>query len=108
VTDELAERELAERVERGAALLDERRPGWWNEVVGGALDLSDECNCTLGQLWGTYTHGTLELFSGELWEASIAAGRHGFDAESNEHFSPLTDLWRAAIERRRAADRTTT
>jgi hypothetical protein len=93
--------ELAERVERGAALLDERRPGWWDEVDLSKLDLNSCCRCVLGQLWGHYWRGAAELFGCPFYNADAAAGAAGFDAQDESHFPALTDLWRAAIERRR-------
>jgi hypothetical protein len=94
--------ELAERVERGAALLDERRPGWWDEVDVEALDLDLCSRCPLGQLWGDFESGAYRLFRGGFHEVADMAGHHGFDAVCDNHFPILTDLWRAAIERRRA------
>jgi hypothetical protein len=103
--DPADERELAERVERGAALLDERRPGWWDEVDVGRLSIRDCDLCVLAQLWGWYLDGRDELFGGVDQEDDYYnARRHGFD---DAPFKALTDLWRAAIEHRRAADRTT-
>ena len=48
----------AERVARGAALLDDRRPGWWREDRHRSIDLDeldiDDCTaCVLGQLYRT-------------------------------------------------------
>jgi hypothetical protein len=46
------EEEVAtERVERGAAWLDEKVPEWYLRIDVAALDLSDTCRCVLGQLW---------------------------------------------------------
>jgi hypothetical protein len=105
--------ELAERVERGAALLDERRPGWWDEVDVGSLDLRQCDLCILGQLWGDYLDGRGEVVRlGYGYRAQEESIRHGFDVSRRIHadlhadYAALTDLWRAAIERRRAAERT--
>jgi hypothetical protein len=88
---------LAERVERGAALLDERRPGWWDEVDVGRLDI-DHCQlCVLGQLWGEYDDGRNEMLTNQR-----DAVLHGFDTTDRWAGSTLTNLWRAAIERRRS------
>jgi hypothetical protein len=102
--------ELAERVERGAALLDERRPGWWEKVSLQRLDLASECDCPLGQIWGGYIKGVAALFGGVRPLDTIMQGvpmRYGFDDPTFD-YEEITDLWLAAIERRRAADRTTT
>lgn len=46
--------EARERVGLGAALLDEKRQGWFTRIDYGTLDLSDECLCVLGQVYGSY------------------------------------------------------
>jgi hypothetical protein len=86
--------ELAERVERGAALLDERRPGWWDEVDVGRLDFDSCEECVLGQLWGSYGSGKKRL--GLDWRGATKLGFVGFLGASPG------PPWRAAIERRRA------
>lgn len=64
--------EVAERVARGATLLDERRPGWWRDAEPGLIDLDrlniEDCaDCVLGQLYpadspfGSYEHGLRAL-----------------------------------------------
>jgi hypothetical protein len=101
--------ELAKRVERGAVLLDERWPGWWNEVDTGQLDIDHCLCCVLGQLWGDYDEGQRELFGDDQAVAirrgqehpSHTAVRHGFNTTDRWAAVPLTNLWRAAIERRR-------
>lgn len=40
----------AERVERGAKLLDKTHPGWENEIDLMKLDLSSPCGCVVGQV----------------------------------------------------------
>jgi hypothetical protein len=48
--------EARERVARGAALLDQKRPGWEHQIDTGKLDLSQSCFCVLGQVCGNYYH----------------------------------------------------
>jgi hypothetical protein len=43
---------ITERVERGAALLDTKRPGWWQEIDLATLDIASRCGCIIGQLAG--------------------------------------------------------
>jgi hypothetical protein len=92
--------ELAERVERGAARLDERRPGWWDEVDVGRLLLEDECRCVLGQLWGWYPDGKIEL--GLVNHPGADFGFLG--GRIPGEWGILADLWRAAIKRRRTQE----
>ena len=51
-----------ERVERGAALLDEKRPGWWQDIDLGRLDISSSCDCIAGQQPGGYA-GTMNALN---------------------------------------------
>jgi hypothetical protein len=88
--------ELAERVERGAALLDERRPGWWDEIDLETFEMANVCRCSLGQLWGSYAKGK-EALGIDL----IPGCALGFISHIADGYPVLTVLWRAAIERRR-------
>jgi len=51
---------IATRVARGAALLDERRPGWAGEI-GRRIDLWDCDECVLGQLYEDFATGVATL-----------------------------------------------
>ncbi|HEY2331020.1 MAG TPA: hypothetical protein VGH94_03815 [Acidimicrobiales bacterium] len=51
-----AERRFTNRVARGAALLDEREPGWFNAVSPGILNVCSENDCVLGQI-GRHRYG---------------------------------------------------
>lgn len=42
---------MTSRVEKGAAFLDEIRPGWEFEIDLRKLELSNSCRCVLGQLY---------------------------------------------------------
>lgn len=87
-------------VERGAALLDEKVPGWEAKIDLDTLDLYVPCKCVLGQLFGrgdsAYTHGLhmLNLFG---FKEEIA---HGFEARSTGTYTSLTTRWRRVIRRR--------
>jgi len=43
--------EARERVERGAALLDEKQPGWAERIDIAKLEIEDPCLCVIGQLF---------------------------------------------------------
>lgn len=45
-------RNATEAVARGAALLDEKVPGWWRVIDLDALDMGNCTQCMLGQLFG--------------------------------------------------------
>lgn len=100
-----------ERVAKGAALLDERLPGWWNKVDTKNLDTGDLDHCVLGQLYGDYVRGILSLLG--LVAPDRPSGL-GFDMKTNLVQPPNMTLWRReaealnqewvkAIEARRAA-----
>jgi hypothetical protein len=84
------------RAAAGAALLDRVVPGWWRRVRIRPLDISDDCNCVTGQLFGTYTKGLEEL---EL--ATAEAKDYGFDKQGGESYWTLTDAWRNELRARR-------
>jgi hypothetical protein len=92
--------EIRLAVKRGAALLDEQRPGWWMVIDLDELRLNRTNECVLGQLfaepvtmprWRAYGHDSLDGFvaqfasmtpgwaetegSYEVCEANYAAGK---------------------------------
>jgi hypothetical protein len=108
--------DAAERVTKGAALLDERVPGWPARIDLSRLDLSDGCRCALGQLWADdapyyepYVYGLAALGLDGLDEGG---GEYGFclpisltasSATSDDldaAFDELDELWIAEIRRR--------
>lgn len=94
---------VAERAERGAALLDERRPGWWQGIDLGRLDIGSTCNCVVGQV---YAAGGFGAFTRALYALGVGGWdqdeEHGFDAECSE-YAELTAAWRDLVLSRRAA-----
>jgi len=98
-----------QRVKLGAAFLDEKRCGWWDEDSGtdlDTLDMGDDLRCVLGQEYGCYETAWHKLadLSDPDW-----ADRHGFEAEANTdrrvdtEYEALTAEWRRVIEARRSA-----
>lgn len=88
-----------ERVERGAALLDERLPGWAQEIYVENLDLSDSCDCVLGQLFGDYLKGVRVLgLADETWAEPARLGFHRPDRRTQ--WETLSRAWRSLIARR--------
>jgi hypothetical protein len=86
---------LQEAVSRGAALLDERRPGWAAEIRIDQLMMNVCEHCILGQLFGDYLKGKA---------AVLAEGTYGFQFGFNVasgHDDLLRPLWLAEIARRR-------
>jgi hypothetical protein len=100
---------IAERVAKGAALLDKKNPGWWKpDAAPIAIDLDDlelssDCNCVLGQLAGNYAEGVSGLGI-HLLRQEVT---HGFLLDLNGEgddldWPPLTAEWKRVITARRA------
>jgi len=85
------------RIERGAALLDELRPGWDKTIDVDRLDLGNCERCILGQLYGGYDQA-LQMLDGEVAKRPAT---FGFNTYGPERFWTLTERWRTYIERRR-------
>lgn len=90
-----------ERAERGAALLDKRKPGWRDRVSTTWLDVSSVQNCPLGQTYGHYSTGKKELFGSDSWEETTA---HGFTVSKSEavldlhgNYKLLTEAWKVVL-----------
>ncbi|MFJ2650896.1 hypothetical protein ACIO1C_29775 [Streptomyces sp. NPDC087420] len=116
--------DYAARVAKGAALLDEKRPGWEREVDLDVLDIANGAVCVTAQLSGRSDFRTgmkqLDLTSGDDGTYVL----HGFNAESadtpeayglddtkdsdvvldaqNAAYDTLNTLWRALITTRLA------
>lgn len=84
---------VPERVEAGAALLDERMPGWFNMIDVDTLKIFDPTLCVMGQLFGDYLGGLDTL------DVDISAG-YGFNAYDDE-YTELDAAWRELILSRR-------
>ena len=94
---------MTSAVERGASLLDEKRPGWENEIDVDRLDMNNFKNCVLGQVYGEYDAGLVQLGIRIL---STEAIRSGFDAVTREscpettfsgRYNALTEDWKQQI-----------
>lgn len=71
--------EMVERVNRGATLLDKRRPNWNYEVVPENLDMSSAQLCIVGQTYGDYDEHVGPIFGKDEFEdAQDEAAEHGF------------------------------
>jgi hypothetical protein len=99
---------IAERVAAGAALLDEKRPGWWRQVDLAVLDLEDCRLCVIGQLFGPEWEYSRGSYGAGLAALGLDAGRYeefayGFDIENFREFADLTAEWRRLVAARRLA-----
>lgn len=122
--------EAADHVNRGAALLDEHVPGWYDKIDIEQLEMSECANCVLGQvfadqvpekelsqidygLWG-YEIGLEQLGLTDDEEDDNSDVRHGFDRfrgtetwdeDYMKDYDLLKQYWVEAVESRRVAAR---
>lgn len=118
--------QLAANVDRGAAWLDDARPGWYLEIDLGTFKLSDAFRCVLGQLgriiatendvvleqsgFDAIAFGDHNACIQQLRKAVTGEGRerrntdwsdsHGFSVPSSERYDVVDDLWIKAIKQR--------
>lgn len=81
----------------GMALLDERRPGWRDEIDVKTLDLGSECNCILGQLDGDYLDSVLDMGLGIGESRRYGFDISGHDRDEGAAYAALTAEWRQAL-----------
>jgi hypothetical protein len=87
---------IEQKVERGANLLDEKVPYWYNAVNTDRLNQGQARRCVVGQLFSGYYHG-LE----RLGMSHITGLDYGFGCESEGEYERATLLWENEIKRRR-------
>lgn len=103
-TEEIIAEQAREAVAKGAALLDERNPGWDAKIDLDGLYVGDSTECVLGQLYGRYLDGQTELGLSNSQGVS-----YGFDTwfRKEEHpdeqydMGDLQTAWEELINERR-------
>jgi hypothetical protein len=122
---ELRRELLAERVERGVALLDREMPDWWRADRGAdpesedeeirepidldMLDMGEGGWCVFGQLEEPGSECAYFSMSSRVFDYAVPGSErteaeieHGVYAIRESNYPILTDLWREVIEKRRA------
>ncbi len=91
-------------VKAGASLLDRIRPDWFLDVDTRRLDMSDERECVIAQLYGSFTSGLAALRIGH-WEARRFGIHSMLEWKWARAFAyrALTRAWVLEIDFRRAA-----
>lgn len=92
-------------VARGAAILDQRIPGWVDKVSLDNLQISSCRSCVLGQLGGNEEGSYSEMldYLTDADDDSEWPEINGFDTDYDEYsYEDLTASWKALIEQRRA------
>lgn len=99
-----------QRVLNGIQLLDLRAKGWLDKVSLATLDMTSRCDCILGQIYGNYQTGKIELFRDRSADAfpqeiSIEAANHGFTylvpRDDADKFAETREIWAVEITRLR-------
>lgn len=97
--------DYAARAAAGAEFLDGQVSGWASEIELATLDLSDSCDCVLGQLGGSFQDAVedlhLSVAAAEQLGFSISAGG------SREGWAGLDAAWAREIVKRREAAQVT-
>lgn len=101
-------------VEKGAIMLDEKRPGWYQKVDLERLDLRFCARCVLGQISGNKrSMNPYDIECHALGLSPADAVAYGFNQDAAPEFASirqsqswadLTRLWREQITRRREED----
>lgn len=91
----------------GAALLDQHHSSWFNLIDLSTLDLEYSESCVLGQVYGGYSQGKLEVNLDNVWNDRgwPAACDYGFCPVGNGDMSKeeLRNAWTEEILARRNA-----
>lgn len=90
---------VAERVERGAELLDREVPGWEKRVPAGCVSIASPNFCVLGHVFGAYVHGRAAL--GLTASSSKLAG---FMFSDYKDIVSLNRAWHDLISERQGGD----
>ena len=82
----LREGMFEEHVARGIRLLDQVRPGWYNEIDWAGLVMEWPQDCILGQLYGGFGEGVdaLKLHDKAAW--------YGFDLSQTQYFDETSSV----------------
>lgn len=92
---ELSAEQMA-RIERGAKILDEKRPGWQDESDFAQLDVDSFSKCPLCKVYGNFWAGIEQLFGIDAGaEDSISYGFYPHADDVNETTEQAAELARA-------------
>ena len=99
-------------VRLGAKLLDKKFPGWAKKITPDILELNDPHRCVLGQLYGDFEKGAIQLgppgsgVKGRDWltdRGDDFAKDHGFDSSEGDEgpsYEALNCAWMLEIAKR--------
>jgi hypothetical protein len=92
--------QYADRVRRGAELLDRWQPGWERKIAVNRLAMYDCNRCIVAQIYGDFYSGMGEM---GLLGLSGDADMYGFNlpgvmCSERAHWNALADAWRDEIK----------
>lgn len=87
-----------EEVNRGALLMDQKRPGWVDEILPDRLSMSSAEWCIIGQTYGDYDQHVGMPFGADVLDKAFQlyedeAIKHGFYATEEVPFALLDRVW---------------
>ena len=95
--------DMRARVVRGAALLDEMKPGWYNKINVGALVMSDCAMCIVGQVMEVGQRNPMHEWDDAIYALTgisnagfpgeAEAHQWGFEVDGDESYTALRELW---------------
>lgn len=106
MTDFSNEIELApQRATAGAEWFDEHHPGWYTRVNPDTLNIGDDCNCVVGQLFGSFSETAGRLMRQKMQVArGILVPRVNMNLHNlDRYYETITDAWRHEVQSRLAA-----
>jgi hypothetical protein len=111
---------ISASVKRGAKLLDKERPGWYDQIDEGRLDMQDACKCIYGQLHAVdvfmdrlRAHSSRSANNDQWYYGYDLPGDYWLDGQTWNVEVPrnrivwkwLQEEWLRAIHERREADK---
>ncbi len=98
-------KQLRQRRDNFIAILDTTKPNWKSRIDKNRLDMSYCEDCILGQLYGLYTRGMLELnlnneeavkYALQV-QGALSASFSGSDGQVEEDYAKLTKVWKEVL-----------
>lgn len=93
------------RAAAGAEWFDENHPGWHTKINPETLDISHDCNCMVGQLYGSFVEVAGKLMRPKMQVArGILVPRIKTNlSHLDQYYEALTSAWRQEVSIRLAA-----
>jgi hypothetical protein len=107
----MTEAKMRRRVERGAAWMDKKHPGWFRKLDVSRLDAHSDDRCVIGQVTGSFTatqpwfrsipfSSWANLLWPPSWIALVWASRTGFALLNFAYEDMWRRLWKEQADQR--------